>query len=108
MSKSLLLMMCILTGLLVLACAKPAETNRNAAPANTSTPAPAGTPTTTASAGDKVGVAECDNFITDYENCVPVKFRSRTCSVANFNHHLAYGWKKLRTIRRRRPTLVEA
>lgn len=75
MSKSLLLMLCILTGLLVLACAR-ADTNRNAAPATATTPAPAGTPATnanTASSGNQVGIAECDNFITAYENCVSSK-----------------------------------
>ena len=75
MTKFFLLMICILTGLLVLACG--ASTNRNAeAP---STAAPAGTPATTtnrndnASTGDKVGIAECDNFITAYETCVSSK-----------------------------------
>ena len=78
MSKSLLLMLCIVIGLLVLACSRQ-ETNRNAeSPASASSPAPAGTPraananTTTASA-EKVGVAECDNFITAYESCVSSK-----------------------------------
>jgi hypothetical protein len=75
MSKSLLLMLCILTGLLVLACAKSEETNRNAAaPANA--PAPAITPVdtnTNRAAGDQIGVAECDTFITNYENCVSGK-----------------------------------
>jgi hypothetical protein len=71
MSKSLLLILCILTGLLVLACSKSDDTNRNA----TSTAAPASSPATTAntSGGDKVGIAECDNFITAYENCVSSK-----------------------------------
>jgi hypothetical protein len=75
MSKSLLLMLCILTGLLVLACAKTDETNRNvAAPSGTNSSAPASTPaTTTASAGDKIGIAECDTFLTAYDNCVSNK-----------------------------------
>ena len=79
MSKSLLLMLCILTGLLVLACAKPEETNRNAAApanANTAAPAPAGTVTNRNDSGStaaQVGVAECDTFITAYENCVTTK-----------------------------------
>ena len=76
MSKFLLLMACVLTGLLVLACAAP--TNRNAE-TTPSTAAPAGTPATTtnrndnASTGDRVGIAECDNFITAYETCVASK-----------------------------------
>ncbi len=77
MSKSLLLMLCLLTGLLVLACAK-SDTNRNAAaPAGTNSAAPATSPASTtntsASAGDKIGIAECDSFLTAYENCVTTK-----------------------------------
>ena len=78
MSKSLLVMMCVVTGLLVLACAKPAETNRNAAPANTSSPVAAPSQQTNRNdnggpATAQVGVAECDSFITSYENCVTTK-----------------------------------
>jgi hypothetical protein len=77
MSKSLLLMLCLLIGLLVLACTK-SETNRNvAAPAATNSSAPATTPVSTtnssASAGDKIGIEECDTFLTSYDNCVSTK-----------------------------------
>ena len=79
MSKFFLLMVCILVGLLVLACGAP--TNRNAeAPSTATSPVPAGTPVTTTnrndnsgSGGEKVGIAECDNFITAYETCVASK-----------------------------------
>ena len=80
MSKSLLLMMCLLTGLLVLACGKTAETNRNAnatAPANSNAPAPAASVVTnrnTNSPGaEKIGIEECDAFLTSYDNCVSTK-----------------------------------
>ena len=80
MSKSLLLMICILTGLLVLACAKSTtmDTNKNGngmAPANTNSPATATTSSTnsSASAADKIGIAECDTFLTEYDNCVSTK-----------------------------------
>jgi hypothetical protein len=78
MSKSLLFMICLLTGLLVLACSKTAETNRNA---NATAPAPAGSVSTnkntnssaaTASA-DKIGIEECDAFLTAYDTCVNSK-----------------------------------
>jgi hypothetical protein len=77
MSKSLLLMLCIVIGLVVLACTKY-ETNRNAAaPAAATSPVPAGTPRTNANTApataEKVGVAECDAFITAYESCVSSK-----------------------------------
>ena len=76
MSKSLLLMLCLLTGLLVLACAPGADTNRNnVAPANTSTPASSATASTNtnSSTGDAIGIAECDSFLTSYDNCVSTK-----------------------------------
>ena len=78
MTKSLLLMLCLLTGLLVLACAKSEETNRNAtAPSGTNSAASAPA-TTTASAGDKIGIEECDTFLTAYDNCVSTKVPEAT------------------------------
>jgi hypothetical protein len=76
MSKSVLLMTCCLGGLLLLACSKPdATTNRDVTSPSTTTPAasPAATSSTTASTDDKVGVPECDAFITAYDNCVTSK-----------------------------------
>ena len=83
MRKSLLLMICLLTGILVLACGKSAETNRNAnatAPSNSNAPAPAASVVTNrngndgaTAAADKVGIAECDTFLTEYDNCVSNK-----------------------------------
>jgi len=75
MSRSLLLMFCLVVGLLVLSCSK-AETNRNAASTNSA--APAGTPAATHSpaavaSGERIGVPECDAFLTAYENCVTTK-----------------------------------
>ena len=83
MRKSLLLMICLLTGILVLACGKSAETNRNAnatAPANSNAAAPAASVVTNrngndgaTAAADKIGIAECDTFLTEYDNCVSTK-----------------------------------
>ena len=72
MSRSFLLMMCVTIGLLVLACGGP-DTNKNG-PANVSTTAaPAPSAAATVPAGDQIGIPECDNFITAYENCVTTK-----------------------------------
>ena len=110
MSKSLLLMLCLLTGLLVLACAK-SETNRNvAAPAGTNSSAastPATTTNTSASAGEKIGIAECDTFITNYENCVTTKVpeaarASYKTALANWRT----SWKKLADDPKTRGTLA--
>ena len=77
MSKSILLMFCVLTGLLVLACAKSDETNRNATlTTNTAAPAPSPahtTETTPTTAADKIGIEECDSFLASYDNCVTNK-----------------------------------
>ena len=75
MSKSLLLMSCIVVGLLVIACARTEETNKNAtAPATASSPvAPPTNRNDNTGATAQVGVAECDTFITAYENCVTTK-----------------------------------
>ena len=78
MSKSLLLMLCILIGLLVLACGKSVK--RTAMLRLTPPRLPAGTPVApptnrndNTGATAQVGIAECDTFITAYENCVTSK-----------------------------------
>lgn len=102
MSKSLLLMISILTGLLVLACAK-SDTNRNAAaPANSNTAAPSGTVSTNKNtnsavpAADKIGIEECDTFLAAYDNCVSTKVPE--ANRAQFKQALTTwrsSWKKL-------------
>jgi hypothetical protein len=75
MSKTVLLMFCLLCGLLLLACAKPdATTNREAtnSSSSTATASPSAATNTTASA-DQVGIPECDAFITKYDECVSSK-----------------------------------
>jgi len=115
MSKSLLLMLCLLIGLLVLACARY-DTNKNAAaPAAATSPVPAGTPaananhaTATASA-EKVGVAECDNFITAYENCVSSKVpEAQRAQLRNAVTTWRAQWKKLADNPQTRGTLAAA
>ena len=80
MSKSLLLMSCIVIGLLVLACAKAEETNKNGTGTNAHHARPRQSPVApptnrndNTGATAQVGVAECDTFITAYENCVTTK-----------------------------------
>jgi len=113
MSKSLLLMSCILIGLLVLACGKAVETNRNGN-TNTATAVPAGSPVApptnkndNSGARAQVGVAECDTFITAYENCVNAKVPE--AARAQFRTTMTTWrteWKKLADNPQTRPTLV--
>jgi hypothetical protein len=105
-------MLCIVIGLLVLACGQPAETNRNAN--NASAPVPAGSPVApptnrndNTGATAQVGVAECDTFITAYENCVTTKVPE--AARAQFRTSITTWrteWKKLADDPQTRPTLA--
>ncbi|MGI9065516.1 MAG: hypothetical protein ACR2HX_03825 [Pyrinomonadaceae bacterium] len=75
MKKRILLPLCVVFGLLLVACGTTEVTvNRNtSAPAPTTT-SPASTPATIASStGEKIGVPECDDFIAAYDACVSSK-----------------------------------
>ena len=74
MTKRIILPMCAAFAFFLVGCAATetnTNTNTNAAPAaatNTSTPAAAAP-----ASGDKIGVAECDDFIAAYDACVTGK-----------------------------------
>lgn len=98
MSRSLLLVSCLVIGLLVLACSKQetnrADTNRNAAA--TTAPASASPVATVNASAEQVGVPECDKFINEYEACVSTKVPEQ--ARAQFNATLKTWrteWKKL-------------
>lgn len=78
---------CLLLGALMLACGGGANDNA----ANTGTTNGAGT---TAS-GDKIGVAECDDFIQKYEACVNSKVPESARSMVKANlDSMRTAWKK--------------
>jgi hypothetical protein len=95
MSKFFLLIACVLIGLLILACGAP--TNRNAeAPSTVST-------------GEKVGIAECDNFIAAYEACANSKVEeSARANVKASVARLRTDWKKMADDPQTRATLAAA
>lgn len=111
MSRSLPLMFCLVIGLLVLSCSKPADTNRNAASTNNTAPSgtPAATAPATAAAGEKIGVPECDAFLTAYENCVSTKVPEQ--ARAQFQAGMKTWrteWKRLADNPQTKGTLAEA
>jgi hypothetical protein len=107
MSKSLLLALCLLTGRLVLACARSEETNRNvAAPSGTNSSAP-GSTNSSATAADKIGIEECDSFLTAYDNCVSTKVPEATrAQYKNAINTWRTEWKKLADNPQTRGTLA--
>ena len=112
MSRSLLLVSCLVIGLLVLACSKQdtnrADTNRSAA-TNSAAPAAASPVATVNTSAEKVGVPECDNFIDAYQACVTTKVPEQ--ARAQFNSTLKTWrteWKKLAANPQTKPGLVQA
>jgi len=102
-----------LGALLIFACTKPeSSTNREGTNSSaTSTPATAAAtpPTATASTGEKIGVAECDEFLTAYENCVTGKVPE--AARAQYKTSIATlrtQWKKLADNPQTKPTLAAA
>lgn len=95
--------LCVLLGLVMLACGGAAD-NTNTATTNSTTNAntksaatPAASPAaTTASTGEKIGVPECDDFLAKYEACVSGKVPA--AAQATFKTSLdtwRSSWKKL-------------
>jgi hypothetical protein len=105
-------MFCLVIGLLVLSCSKPADTNRNAAATNSA--APAGTPAATRSpatvaSGERIGVPECDAFLTAYENCVTTKVpEAQRATFETGMKTWRTQWKKLADNPQTKAGLVEA
>ena len=100
MLKKSLLIFCVLCVAILIGCSKTETGNRNTASENSNKPAtptstPATTTSTTASTGDKIGVPECDDFMTKYEACIS----SKVPEMARAQYQSALkqwkeGWKK--------------
>ena len=68
-----LLIFAVLCAAILIGCSKT-DTTENSNAANSNKTTTATTPkTTTASSGEKIGVPECDDFITKYDACVSSK-----------------------------------
>lgn len=113
MNKRILVPMCLVFGLLLVACGTTEVTvNRNdsAPPATATTPASVASPATAVLvSGDKIGVPECDDFIAAYEACVTGKVPE----VARAQYKTAIeqwrtSWKQLAANPNTKATLVSA
>lgn len=105
--------LCVLLGTAMLACGGAAENanTSNTAVGNANTKAaatPAATAaSTTASAGDKIGVAECDDFITKYEACVTGKVpAAQQAAFKSSIEQWRKSWKDLAANPQTKPTLT--
>ena len=91
MSKSLLLMASVLCTLLLLGCYKSDTTTNRDGSAPTNKPAASPSAAVATASTQKIGVPECDAFLTAYEACVTDKVPA--ASRAQFNASLAQ-WRK--------------
>lgn len=85
---------CFVLGLLVFACSRPADTNRNAA---------------VTIRGEQIGVPECDNFLNAYEACIAT--RVPETSRPQFQTTMTTwrsNWKQLAANSQTKPGLVQA
>jgi hypothetical protein len=74
LTRTLLIFAVLCTAILI-GCSKTDTMENSNTMANSNKPATAATPakTTTAASGEKIGVPECDDFITKYDACVSSK-----------------------------------
>jgi hypothetical protein len=76
MLKTIGLLFCFLSALLLLGCAKSETNNTNTSSSTANSAAPVSSPsagTIARTAGEKIGVPECDEFIAAYDTCVSNK-----------------------------------
>jgi pectate lyase len=90
--------LCVLLGLVLLACGGAADNantaaNANAAAGNANTKAAANTNTTTASTGDKIGVPECDEYITKVEACLAKAPAAAQASIKSSMDTMRTAWR---------------
>jgi hypothetical protein len=110
MLTKLSLLFCIVCAIVLVGCAKSEPTSETpAANANKATSATTPASTTAVASADKIGVPECDEFITNYEACVTGKVPE----VARAQYKTAIeqwrtSWKKLAENPQTKGTLAAA
>jgi hypothetical protein len=104
------ILLCVLFAIVLAGCAKTEPTNSNASTGNANKPATA--PTTApvvARSGEKIGIPECDEFITAYEACVTSKVPElQRATYKTAVDQWRSSWKKLAENPQTKPTLVAA
>ena len=77
MRRTTMLVLSLVCGLVLMACSKTETTNNSNTSSSSSTAEKPATTTpaseTASTSGDKIGVPECDDFITKYDACVSNK-----------------------------------
>ncbi len=107
MYRNLILVVCVLCAAILIGCSKTETGNTNMAAGN-SNQGTTGT-TGTTSSGDKIGIAECDDFIAKYEACVTGKVpEAARASYQSALKQWKESWKKLADNPQTKGTLAAA
>jgi hypothetical protein len=108
MYRNLILVICVLCAAILIGCSKTETSNTNTAMDN-SNKGTTKTGTTTTSSGEKIGIAECDDFIAKYEACVTGKVpEAARASYQTALKQWRESWKKLAENPQTRGTLAAA
>ncbi len=106
MLRNLFLVICVLCAAILIGCSKTENGNSNMATNNSNKGT---TTTTTTSSGEKIGIAECDDFIAKYEACVTGKVpEAARASYQTALKQWRESWKKLAENPQTKGTLAAA
>ena len=73
MLRKTLLIFAVLCAAILIGCSKTETTENSNTAAGNSNKTASSTPATTVAAGEKIGIPECDDFLTKYDACVSSK-----------------------------------
>jgi hypothetical protein len=97
MYRNLILVTCVLCAAILIGCSKTETGNTNTAADNSNKGTTTATKkeTTTTSSGDKIGIAECDDYIAKYEACTPKVPEAGRAAYKSGLDSTRASWKKL-------------
>ena len=111
MLRNTLLVLCVLCAAILIGCSKTETGNTNTASNNSNKGTTMSTPSTggTTASGEKIGIAECDDFIAKYEACVSGKVpEAARASYQTALKQWRESWKKLADNPQTKGTLAAA
>ena len=97
MLRNTFLVLCVLCAAILIGCSKTETGNTNTAADNSNkgTTATTKTEPMTTSSGDKIGIAECDEYIAKYEACTPKVPEAGRAAYKSALDQTRASWKKL-------------
>jgi hypothetical protein len=109
MLRNTFLVLCVLCAAILIGCSKTETGNSNMATNNSNKGTGTTSTTGTTAAGDKIGIPECDDFITKYEACVSGKVpEAARASYQTALKQWRESWKKLAENPQTKGTLAAA